>query len=108
MSVPAPYDTVQYKIIKVTEQPSFIKDALVLTGCLSGRLKKMKFATFNANSLRARLPILLHWLEREKPDVLCIQETKVQDKDFPVKPFEEAGYHTAFRGAKILQRQSPS
>ena len=60
----------------------------------------MKFATFNANSLRARLPILLDWLEREEPDVLCIQETKVQDKDFPVKPFEGAGYHAAFKGQK--------
>lgn len=60
----------------------------------------MKFATFNANSLRARLPILLDWLERENPDILCLQETKVQDKDFPVKPFEEAGYHAAFKGQK--------
>jgi exodeoxyribonuclease-3 len=43
---------------------------------------------------------LLDWLEREDPDILCLQETKVQDKDFPVKPFELAGYHAAFKGQK--------
>lgn len=60
----------------------------------------MKVATFNANSMRARLPIILGWLEREAPDVLFLQETKVQDGDFPVKPVEEAGYHAVFRGQK--------
>ncbi len=60
----------------------------------------MKVATFNANSMRARLPIILGWLEREAPDVLFLQETKVQDVDFPVKPVEEAGYHAVFRGQK--------
>ena len=43
----------------------------------------MKIATFNANGIRARLPILLEWIETHHPDVLCIQETKVQDPDFP-------------------------
>jgi exodeoxyribonuclease III len=60
----------------------------------------MKFATFNANSIRARLPILLDWLERESPDILCLQETKVQDQDFPLEPFGQCGYHAAFRGQK--------
>ncbi len=60
----------------------------------------MKVATFNTNSIRARLPIIRDWLERERPDVLCVQETKVQDKDFPVGPFEEAGYHVIFKGQK--------
>jgi exodeoxyribonuclease-3 len=58
------------------------------------------FATFNANSIRARLQIILDWLHREQPDILCIQETKVQDKDFPAKPFEEAGYHVVYKGQK--------
>lgn len=44
----------------------------------------MKIATFNVNSLRKRLPIVLEWLERQKPDVLCLQETKVQDSEFPL------------------------
>ncbi len=60
----------------------------------------LKFATFNANSVRTRLPILLQWLEKETPDILCLQETKVQDKDFPVDPLEKAGYHVTFRGQK--------
>ena len=60
----------------------------------------MKFATFNVNSVRTRLPILLEWLEKETPDILCLQETKVQDKDFPFDPLEKAGYHVSFRGQK--------
>jgi len=60
----------------------------------------MKIATFNANSIRARLPILLNWLEQEEPDILCLQETKVQDQDFPSEPFAQIGYHAAFRGQK--------
>ena len=43
----------------------------------------MKIATFNANSIRSRLPILLQWLEDHEPDVLGIQETKAQDVDYP-------------------------
>jgi exodeoxyribonuclease-3 len=60
----------------------------------------MKAATFNANSIRTRLPIVLQWLEKERPDVLCIQETKVQDKDFPSDPFREKGYEVVFTGQK--------
>jgi exodeoxyribonuclease-3 len=60
----------------------------------------MKFATFNTNSIRARLPVIKEWLDREGPDVLCVQETKVRDKDFPAGPFEEAGYHVIFKGQK--------
>jgi len=60
----------------------------------------MKCATFNTNSIRARLPIILDWLEREHPDILCIQETKVQDKDFPNTPFRKLGYSTVYRGQK--------
>ena len=60
----------------------------------------MKLATFNTNSIRARLPIILNWIEKERPDILCLQETKVQDKDFPVSAFEERGYHAIFKGQK--------
>jgi len=61
---------------------------------------KFKLATYNANSIRVRLPLVLDWLKREKPDVLCLQETKVQDQDFPEQPFQDAGYHVVFRGRK--------
>jgi exodeoxyribonuclease-3 len=60
----------------------------------------MKLATFNANSIRARLGIIIEWLKREQPDILCIQESKVQDKDFPEHQFEAAGYQVIFRGQK--------
>ena len=60
----------------------------------------MKIATFNANSIRSRLPIILQWLEEHQPDVLGIQETKVQDADFPREAIEAAGYHVVFRGEK--------
>lgn len=73
----------------------------------------MKVATFNVNSIRRRLPIVLDWLEQHKPDVLCLQETKVQDSEFPVQEIEQAGYHSAFRGMKsyngvaTLSREKP-
>src|SRR5688500_19703818 len=60
----------------------------------------MKVATWNVNSIRRRLPLLLHWLEQHAPDVMCLQETKVQDADFPVEPLRSAGYHVIFRGRK--------
>jgi exodeoxyribonuclease-3 len=60
----------------------------------------MKIATFNANSIRSRLPILLQWLEDHQPDVLGIQETKAQDADFPREAIEATGYHVVFRGEK--------
>lgn len=60
----------------------------------------MKIATFNANSIRSRLPIVLQWLEDYQPDVLGIQETKAQDADFPAAAIEAAGYHVVFKGEK--------
>ena len=60
----------------------------------------MTIATFNANSVRARLGIIQEWLERVRPDVLSLQETKVRDEDFPVDLFESLGYQVVFRGQK--------
>ena len=60
----------------------------------------MKIATFNVNSVRMRLPIVIDWLAQNKPDVLCLQETKVQDPDFPLEAFAETGYRVAFKGMK--------
>jgi len=73
----------------------------------------MKIASFNTNGIRARLSIVTQWLESEKPDVLCIQETKVQDKDFPRETFEGLGYYCTFWGQKayngvaILSKEPP-
>jgi exodeoxyribonuclease-3 len=74
----------------------------------------MKIATFNCNSVRKRLPIILEWLEKERPDVLALQETKVQDHDFPEQAFLDAGYFVTFRGMKsyhgvaTVTREEPS
>jgi len=60
----------------------------------------MKVASFNVNSVRARLPVVVAWLRRCRPDVLALQETKVQDESFPQAAFAEAGYSCVFRGQK--------
>jgi exodeoxyribonuclease-3 len=57
-------------------------------------------ATYNCNSIRTRLPLILKWLSANRPDVLCLQETKVPDEEFPADAFREAGYHVVFRGQK--------
>ncbi len=73
----------------------------------------MKIATYNVNSIRKRLPIVLQWLTLNSPDVLCLQETKVQDPDFPLEAFANTGYHITFQGMKsyngvaILSRTPP-
>ena len=60
----------------------------------------MTVATFNAASVRARLPVLVEWLAEHEPDVLAIQETKVEDDKFPRAEFEELGYEIALHGQK--------
>lgn len=60
----------------------------------------MKFATWNVNSLNVRLPHVLDWLASEKPDVLCLQETKQEDSKFPYDALKEAGYHAVHNGQK--------
>ncbi len=57
-----------------------------------------RVATFNVNSIRTRLPLVLEWLEKHRPDVLCLQETKVADAKFPKEAFEERGYRVVHRG----------
>ena len=57
-------------------------------------------ATFNANSIRSRLHIVIPWLEKNPVDVLCMQETKVQDKDFPKEAFNKIDYNVIYKGQK--------
>lgn len=52
----------------------------------------MKIATWNVNSIMARLPIVLKWLDETRPDVLCLQETKCIDERFPREDFNSRGY----------------
>ena len=60
----------------------------------------MKLATWNVNSLRVRLPHVLDWLAKYQPDVLCLQETKLEDKNFPIDEIHAAGYLTSISGQK--------
>lgn len=60
----------------------------------------MRIATYNAASVRARLPRVLEWLEENEPDILAIQETKVEDDKFPREEFEALGYELALNGQK--------
>ena len=71
----------------------------------------MKVATWNVNSVLARLPLVLRWLASERPDVLCLQELKCADDRFPTADFTALGYHSAiygqptYNGVAILSRQ---
>jgi exodeoxyribonuclease-3 len=58
----------------------------------------MKLATWNVNSLKVRLDQVLDWTEREQPDVLGLQETKLKNENFPRDAIEGAGYHAVFSG----------
>lgn len=70
----------------------------------------MKTATWNVNSIRTRLTQVVNWLQEKPVDVLCLQETKVIDPDFPQAAFTELGYHSyvfgqkAYNGVAILSR----
>ena len=60
----------------------------------------MQIATWNVNSVRTRLQQIKDWLEEVEPDILCIQETKVQDSLFPKDKLEESGFNVCFHGQK--------
>jgi exodeoxyribonuclease-3 len=73
----------------------------------------MRLVTWNVNSIRARLPRVLPWLEQHEPDVVCLQEIKCRDEQFPLEPIEEVGYSAAvfgqktYNGVAILARSAP-
>ncbi len=60
----------------------------------------MEIASFNVNSIRARLHAVPLWLSEAKPDIVCLQELKTVDADFPAELFEELGYNIALHGQK--------
>jgi exodeoxyribonuclease III len=72
----------------------------------------MKIATFNINNINRRLPNLLRWMRSAKPDIVCLQELKATDSEFPASAIEKAGYGAVWRGQKtwngvaILARES--
>jgi exodeoxyribonuclease-3 len=60
----------------------------------------MKLSTYNLNGIRARLPRLIEWLQREQPDVVCLQELKCADDSLPIADIEAAGYGAVWHGQK--------
>ncbi len=74
--------------------------------------KTLRLATYNVNGIRSRLPHLLQWLERERPDIACLQELKARHEAFPRAELEAAGYgalwqgQTSWNGVAILARGS--
>lgn len=60
----------------------------------------LKIATFNVNGIRSRLPQLLQWLERESPDVACLQELKSISEGFPIGDLRMAGYEAVWHGQR--------
>ena len=60
----------------------------------------MRIVTWNVNSVRARLPRVLEFLERVKPDVVCLQEIKCLEDQFPFEAIGDAGYQCAVFGQK--------
>jgi exodeoxyribonuclease-3 len=73
----------------------------------------MLVATWNVNSIRARLERVLAWLEKAAPDVVCLQELKTTEADFPYEALEAAGYRAAvygqktYNGVAVLSREAP-
>lgn len=71
----------------------------------------MRIASWNINGIKARLPVLKLWLEEHKPDIVCLQEIKSIDENFPRGEFEDLGYNVethgqkGFNGVAILSRQ---
>jgi exodeoxyribonuclease III len=78
------------------------------------RWRAMKIASWNVNSVRARQERLVNWLKAHQPDVLCLQELKCVDADFPTEAVREVGYHAVTHGQKtyngvaILAKTEPS
>ena len=60
----------------------------------------MKIATYNVNGVNGRLPVLLRWLEEEKPDIVCLQELKAPQEKFPEQAIADAGYNAVWNGQK--------
>jgi exodeoxyribonuclease-3 len=77
-------------------------------------MSRLSLVTWNVNSIRAREERLLAFLERHSPDIVCLQETKVDDETFPEDLIREAGYHVAFHGQKtyngvaIIAKEEPT
>jgi len=60
----------------------------------------MKIATYNVNGVNGRLPVLLRWLDEQKPDIVCLQELKAPQEKYPEQAILDRGYHSLWHGQK--------
>lgn len=88
------------KPILYTNRACFLPTDWIVLVEKAPQQQTIKVATWNVNSLRTRMPLVLSWLEEQKPDVVCLQETKVEDHAFPVQELELAGYRAVYSGQK--------
>ncbi|MEG3193998.1 endonuclease/exonuclease/phosphatase family protein, partial [Lysobacter sp. D1-1-M9] len=63
-------------------------------------MSTLKIATFNINGIRSRIGALVEWLEREAPDIVCLQELKAPDDAFPIEEIRAAGYGAIWHGQR--------
>ena len=86
--------------ILYTNRACFLPTDWVSLIDIAPQQQSIKIATWNVNSLRTRMPLVLSWLEEKRPDIVCLQETKVEDHAFPVQELELAGYRAVYSGQK--------
>ena len=68
----------------------------------------MKIASFNINNINRSFPNLLRWLREAGPDIVCFQELKAADTEFPADVIQQASYHAVWRGERRLERRGRS
>lgn len=68
----------------------------------------LTIATFNINGINTRLPNLLEWLDREQPDVVCLQELEATEREFPAKALRDAGYDRWVRDRPKASDHAPT
>lgn len=73
---------------------------LAPSGSRGSSVGRVKIATFNINNVNKRLPNLLQWLRGTKPDIVCLQELKAEQRKFPEQALHDAGYNAAWVGQK--------
>jgi len=77
-----------------------LPDDIILLKKEEETVSSYKLVTWNVNSVRSRMNVLLQWIETHQPEIVCLQETKVEDQVFPVWELEQAGYHSSWYGQK--------
>lgn len=86
--------------IAATDQHDNTAAPKTATRGAAAKAPALKVATFNVNGIKSRLPHLLQWLDKESPDVVCLQELKAEDAAFPFRDLRAAGYGAIWRGQR--------